>query len=126
MNTLSTDKERLYALVKQGEDQGVGNLDLDGEEFNGRQVSINGEQYLHFADCSYLGLEKDKRLIQGANEAAEKYGIILSNSRSFLSSPLYSELQAELRKIIPGYLSIMTTTTLGHASALPLLIDAEV
>jgi len=125
MKNLSDKKELFYNLIKQGEDMKVGHLDLDSDSFTGRHISVDGKKLLYFADCSYLGLENDPRLIEGANAAAQKYGILLSNSRAFLSSPLYKELQEELKKIIPGHTMITPTTTLGHCSALPLLIDSE-
>ena len=125
MEILSQEKEVFYNLIRQAEDIGVSHLNLDTECFTGRYVHIDGKKVLYFADCSYLGLENDTRLIEAANKAAQKYGIILSNSRSFLSSSLYKELQRLVNEIIPGYSLITTTTTLGHCSALPLLIDKD-
>ncbi len=125
MEILTQEKEVFYNLIKQAEEIGVSHLNLDAEHFTGRYISINGKKVLYFADCSYLGLENDTRLVEAANEAAQKYGIILSNSRSFISSPLYKELEILVNEILPGYSLITTTTTLGHCSALPLLIDKE-
>lgn len=125
MEILSQKNEVFYSLIKQAEDIGVSHLNLDSENFTGRYISINGKKVLYFADCSYLGLENDTRLVEAANEAVQKYGIILSNSRSYISSPLYKELERLVNEILPGHSLITTTTTLGHCSTLPLLIDKE-
>ncbi|WP_338769700.1 aminotransferase class I/II-fold pyridoxal phosphate-dependent enzyme [Bernardetia sp. ABR2-2B] len=125
MEILSEKKEALYNLLKKSKDRELSNLYLDSENFNGRYISVGGKKLLHFANCSYLGLENDPRLIDAATVAAQKYGIILSNSRSYLSSPLYKELQEELNKMLPGYPLPTITTTLGHCSALPLLVDSD-
>jgi 7-keto-8-aminopelargonate synthetase-like enzyme len=125
MEILSQEKEVFYDLIRQAEDIGVSHLNLDTENFTGRYIYIDGKKLLYFADCSYLGLENDTRLIEAAHRAAKMYGIILSNSRSFLSSPLYKELQSLVNEIMPGHSLITTTTTLGHCSTLPLIIDKE-
>jgi len=125
MEILSPKKEFFFNLMKSGVDQEVIQLNVEKESNIGRYITIDGQKLLYFASCSYLGLERDKRLVEGAYLAAQKYGILQPNSRTYLSSPLYGELEQELRKIIPGELVITTTTTLGHCSALPLLIDKE-
>jgi 7-keto-8-aminopelargonate synthetase-like enzyme len=125
METLSQKKEVIYKLIKQAKDMDVSHLYLDSENFDGRYISVEGKKLLYFANCSYLGLENDPRLIEAANSATQKYGIMLSNSRTYLSSPLYKELKQEFKNMLPGYPMITITTTLGHCSALPLLIDND-
>jgi len=125
LKNLSIQKESFYQLIKEGIDLKVGYLDLDSKKLTGRYVHINGKKKLYFANCSYLGLETDSRLIEAAKQAASNYGIILSNSRAFLSSPLYKELESYINKIIPGHSIITTTTSLGHCSTLPAIIDKD-
>jgi 7-keto-8-aminopelargonate synthetase-like enzyme len=45
--------------------------------------------------------------------------------RSYLSSPLYGELEEKLAKIFDAPAAVFNTTTLGHLSNLPILIGDE-
>ncbi len=119
----SIEKQNLYSIIKMGKDLGIAHQTLDKNQLRGKYISIKGHKVLNFSNCSYLGLELSPELIEGAINASEKYGIICSNSRSFFSSPLYEELEDLLQKMLKGFTNISTTTTLGHCSNLPLLID---
>jgi 7-keto-8-aminopelargonate synthetase-like enzyme len=125
MEKLTARKEELYRLMKYHQGIGVAFNYLDSSNFTGRKVSLRGQHLLHFANCCYLGLEIDPRLKAGAIAAIEKYGPLLSNSRAYLSSPLYQELEHLLAQMLPGHQVITTTTTLGHCSALPALIEKD-
>ena len=94
-----------------------------GISLDAREISVRDKSLINFASCSYLGLEVDFRLKQGAINAVQKYGSQFSSSRSFISSPLYYELEKYLSKIFNTYIVISPTTTLGHCSALPVLIE---
>lgn len=125
MIDLSNNHEQIYQLLKQAEDLGLGYLKADPDINTGRTVSIGGKQRLNFANCSYLGLDTDPRVKQGAIDAITKYGIMMANSRAYFSSYLYSELKELMQMILPGHLSITPTTTLAHYSNLPVLIQPD-
>ncbi|RMH43280.1 MAG: aminotransferase class I/II-fold pyridoxal phosphate-dependent enzyme [Gammaproteobacteria bacterium] len=97
---------------------------LEDDELKGNEITINGKVVKNFGSCSYLGLELDDRLKEGAIEATRKYGPAFSSSRIFLSSPLYRELQELLEAIFDLPLVVAPTTTLGHIAAIPSLVDA--
>ena len=125
MIPLTDGKELFLRSMKEAKAKGAGYQDLDDTVFTGRTIQIKGKEFLNFGNCSYLGLETDPKIKKGAIEAIEKYGSLLSNSRSYFSSPLYSELDGYLKKIFPGYAVVTTTTTLGHCSTLPIMIEKE-
>ena len=94
----------------------------EDNEFNGRTIKVNGRVFLHFANCSYMGLEIHPLIKQGIIDAAKNQGSLFSSSRSVISCALYAELEELLSEIFPGYLVIAPTTTLAHCSVLPLMI----
>jgi 7-keto-8-aminopelargonate synthetase-like enzyme len=97
----------------------------EDHEFNGRTIKVNGREFLHFANCSYMGLETHPLIKQGIIDATKTQGSLFSSSRSVVSSPLYTELEDLLSRIFPGYIVIAPTTTLAHCSALPLMIQEK-
>lgn len=86
-------------------------------------IVIGGKQVLNFGSCSYMGLEFDSRLKEGAREAIEKYGTQFSESRAYVSLGSYKELECLLEKIFDAYCVITPTTTLGHIANIPVLVD---
>ncbi len=92
-------------------------------ENDGRMVRIRGRTLVNYASCSYLGLELDPRLVEGAVRAVRSHGIQVCASRSYLSASLYEEFEALLRQIFEAHVVVASTTTLGHFSAIPTLVD---
>ncbi len=88
----------------------------------GRTIRVGGRDLLQFGSCSYLGLELDERLTRAACRAAEQYGTQFSSSRSYVSAPLYEELEARLEEMLGGATLVTPSTTLGHLAALPALV----
>ncbi|MED5370245.1 MAG: aminotransferase class I/II-fold pyridoxal phosphate-dependent enzyme [Myxococcota bacterium] len=90
-----------------------------------RTMTIGDRQVTTFASCSYLGLEYEPSIIQGAQEACARYGTQTSFSRGYLSSPLYRELEEELLPTLFGSQSVVVTssTSSAHMIAIPALID---
>ena len=95
----------------------------EDEVLNGRQIQIQGRSVINFGSCSYLGLEKDPRTIQGCIAAAQKHGTQFSSSRAYISDGLYMELESLLVRLFNAHCLVMPTTSLGHISALPALIN---
>lgn len=106
-------------------DAGLLHRTFQDQAIDGRSLSLDGRQMVHMGSCSYLGLEQDPRLIEGAIAATRNYGTQFSASRGFISLPLYAELESLLESIVGGPVLVTPTTTLGHASVLPHLIDED-
>jgi len=101
---------------------GITHLTTEDERFDGRHLRINGSDLLNFGSCSYLGLELDKRLINGAIDAVKRYGTQFSSSRAYVSVTLYTEVEHLLSEIFNKPVTLASTTTLGHLSNIPVLV----
>ncbi len=94
----------------------------EDESYDGRIITLKGKQLINFGSCSYLGLELDERLKQGAIDAVVRYGTQYSSSRAYVSCGLYTELEDLLGKIFDSPVNVSHTTTLGHVSNIPVLV----
>jgi 7-keto-8-aminopelargonate synthetase-like enzyme len=80
---------------------------------------------VNFGSCSYLSLEHQKKIKEGAVKAVDDFGTQFSSSRAYMSISLYSELESLLTQIF-GYPTVVTpTTTLGHMGVVPLIIEQD-
>lgn len=112
-------------IVTYGVEQGILHLFTEDERFIGNKISLKGKPVVNFGSCSYLGLEFDPRLKQAAKEAIDKYGTQFSESRAYVSLGLYRELESLMEQIFEAYCVVTPTTTLGHISAIPVLVSDE-
>lgn len=104
---------------------GVGHCRASGSDSDGRHVTVEGRRLLNFGSCSYLGLELDPRVVDAAIDVSRRFGIHTSSSRAYLSSPLYRELESLLKRVFEAHVVVTQSTTLGHLSALPALVDED-
>ncbi len=109
--------------VSIGHEAGVILETADPVEYLGRHVEIRGQKLLNFGSCSYLGLDQDPELVDGARRALERFGTQFSFSRTYLENPLYSELEDLLRQVTGAPTLVTPTTTLGHVAAIPVLVE---
>lgn len=124
MDEFKIESNELFSSLKHLQEVGLGFQYYEGE-YNGRKININGKELLHFANCSYLGLERHPELINAAIEAVKMYGTQNSISRALVSSPLYKEVESYLPFMFPGFQVVYPSTTLGHCSALPILANSK-
>jgi len=125
MGQFNIETSPLFETVQFLREQGCVFQYFEDEGFNGRSVIVNGKEALHFASCSYLGLETDQRLIDGSIDAVKKYGTQTPSSRAMFSSPLYAEAEELLKQIFPGHHILTQTVTLAHCSVMPLLMGPD-
>jgi 7-keto-8-aminopelargonate synthetase-like enzyme len=88
-------------------------------------LSVDGQELANFGSCSYLALERRTELIQGAEQALREFGTQFSFSRGYLQSSLYLELEENLGRICECPVLVTGSTTLGHISSLPVLVQAN-
>ena len=113
--------------LSNGVKNGIFQVSLEDDVLNGRIVTIDDRKVVNFGSCSYLGLEVDERLKQGAIDATIRYGTQYSSSRLFSACNLNEELEDLFFKIFDNNPSILAaTTTLTHVSAIPIIIQDDV
>ncbi|MEQ9415033.1 MAG: aminotransferase class I/II-fold pyridoxal phosphate-dependent enzyme, partial [Cyclobacteriaceae bacterium] len=110
--------------LSNGVRNGIFQVSTEDNALNGRTITIDGRQVVNFGSCSYLGLEVDERLKQGAIDATIRYGTQYSASRAFSACNLYEEIEELFYKIFDNNPSILAaTTTLTHVAAIPILVQ---
>ncbi|MEM8533223.1 MAG: aminotransferase class I/II-fold pyridoxal phosphate-dependent enzyme [Chloroflexota bacterium] len=109
--------------VDDGLARGLIHQFTDDAVLNGRSIMLQSRERLNFGSCSYLGLERHPALIEGVIEAVQRFGTQFSSSRSYVSLGLYQELEALLQAMFGQPALVSASTTLGHMSALPVLIS---
>jgi 7-keto-8-aminopelargonate synthetase-like enzyme len=106
-------------------DAGVIRVHAADETLEGEAITVDGHRMLNFGSCSYLGLNTDERLKQGAIDAVERFGPLFSSSTAYASVSLYADLQERLEQIFDAHVVLPSTTTLGHLAALPVLVNPD-
>ncbi|HWB81915.1 MAG TPA: aminotransferase class I/II-fold pyridoxal phosphate-dependent enzyme [Nannocystaceae bacterium] len=121
----STFRDAVFQVHRQGRERGHYFLVAEDARFGDRTITVGGRRLLSFGSCSYLGLEFDDRLLDGAVDAYRRYRSQTSYSRGYLSCPLYSQLEEELLPAIFGVprVLLLPSTSAAHHVAMPALID---
>jgi len=112
-------------VFSSAKDQGLLHLHAEGTSLNGRTIKIKGSEMLHFGTTGYLGLEQDKRLKEAAINAINNYGTQFPLSKTYLSHPLYAELESKIELMYNIQPIITKNSTLGHMAIIPTLIRDE-
>lgn len=118
-------QEMAYNIFSKAVKDKALQLVTEDEELHGRTMTIEGRTLINFGSCSYLGLEMDNRIRAGIMDGAKRYGSQFSSSRAYVSATLYATLDELTEQIFGAYPLVATTTTLGHLSALPVMISNE-
>jgi 7-keto-8-aminopelargonate synthetase-like enzyme len=112
-------------MLTMAKNEGTIHLYAEDKILTGRTLQINGKELFHFATTSYLGLEYDPRLKAAAISAITKYGTQFPLSKTYLSHPLYHELENKIEAMygVPGI--VTKNSTLGHFAVIPTAIRDE-
>ncbi len=111
-------------VITNATNAGVIHLHAEGNELNGRRITINGKPSYHFGTTGYLGLEQDKRLKSAAINAIEKYGTQFPLSKTYISHPLYAPLEEKIFQMYEHPILITKNSTLGHLAVIPTAVRA--
>ena len=112
-------------VFTDAENEGVLHLYAEGESFNGRTIGINNKKLFHFGTTGYLGLEQDNRLKEAAINAIMQYGTQFPLSKSYISNPLYRELEEKVTTMYGSPIIITKNSTLGHMGVIPSAVDDQ-
>lgn len=110
-------------VMTNAKDSGALHLYAEDENLDGRHIQINRRKLFHFGTTGYLGLEHDQRLKQGAIEAINAYGTQFPLSKSYISNPLYAELESLLTQIYNCPVVLTKNSTLGHLGVIPTVVN---
>lgn len=100
-------------------DEGILHLYAEGESFNGRTIGVKNKKLFHFGTTGYLGLEQDSRLKDAAISAIQRYGTQFPLSKSYISNPLYRQLEEKVSEMYNHPVVITKNSTLGHLGVIP-------
>lgn len=120
-----TELTNRLAPVRSGRRAGLLQQTAEDVALSGRTITLGGREMLSFASCSYLGLEREPALIDGAIAATRAFGTQFSASRAFVSAPPYAEAEALLARMTGRPTLLVPSTSLGHQAALPLLVGRD-
>jgi 7-keto-8-aminopelargonate synthetase-like enzyme len=113
---------RFYTLADAARGRGLSRRVLEDLEFHdGCTITLDGAKLLNLTSCSYLGLNTDERLKEGAIDAVQRFGTCYSSSPAYSALPMYRELTEAFEDITGSSVLLAPTTTLAHLAALPLL-----
>jgi 7-keto-8-aminopelargonate synthetase-like enzyme len=120
-NFIDTVDEVLSGAKKEG----VLHLYAEDKILTGRTIQIKGKEMFHFGTTGYLGLEQDNRIKEAAIQAIRDYGTQFPLSKSYISHPLYSELENKIEQMYGIPPIITKNSTLGHLAVIPTLVRDE-
>jgi 7-keto-8-aminopelargonate synthetase-like enzyme len=112
-------------VLSGAKNEGVLHLYAEDQVLTGRTIQIKGKEMFHFGTTGYLGLEQDNRLKEAAIQAIHNYGTQFPLSKSYISHPLYSELECKIEQMYGIPPIITKNSTLGHLAVIPTLIRDE-
>jgi 7-keto-8-aminopelargonate synthetase-like enzyme len=102
---------------------GIFQLQSGFDTYNGRNLGIKGKNVIHFANCSYVGLDVCEALKLAAIEAVTRYGTLFSTSRLCVGLDLNEKLEALLNQMTGNHTLVTQSTTLGSISAIPIIVS---
>ncbi len=121
-------EKRLSALddlMLQAVSRGLAHRAAQDDRLDGRTITVDGRQLVHFGSCSYLGLETHPALVAAVVDAVTRYGTQFSSSRTYVSAPGYPPAEAALTDMFGRPALISPSTTMGHLAALPVLVGSD-
>ncbi len=124
-----TRADRLLRMMRREatkmRDLQLSNVLIEDEVLQGDSVILGGRRLANFGLCSYLSLGDDPRLKEAAKDAIDRFGTSYSSTPYYSSIPLQGELEALLTRVFEAEAIVTASTTMGHLSALPVLIGSR-
>ncbi|MCB0473004.1 MAG: aminotransferase class I/II-fold pyridoxal phosphate-dependent enzyme, partial [Flavobacteriaceae bacterium] len=110
-------------VIGNAKKQQIVHLYAEDSKFKKGYLKINGKTLYHFGTTSYLALDQDRRLKDSAIEAKNNYGTQFPLSKTYISHPLYAELETLIEQMYGLPVIITKNSTLGHISVIPSAVD---
>ncbi len=115
----------LHEIGTTAEQRGLVHQFSEDEFLNGNTITIKGKQLINFGSCSYLGLEMDERLKEGAIDAIRRYGTQFSSSRSYVSCTNYREFQDLMEQLFGAPILLATNSGNAHQVVMPIVMESD-
>ncbi len=115
--------DSIYEIISKGVNQGIAQLYTEDSTYNGTTITFNNKEHYNFGSYSYLGLELDPRLKNGAIDAINRFGVQYGSSRTYMSCTLYAELEKLMEEMFQAPILLVPTTTLGHVAVMPIVVE---
>ncbi|RXG13128.1 aminotransferase class I/II-fold pyridoxal phosphate-dependent enzyme [Leeuwenhoekiella aestuarii] len=112
-------------VITEAKAEGIVHLRAEDARLSGRLLTVKGKACYHFGNTGYLGLEQDNRLKMGAVRAISRYGTQFPLSKTYISHPLYEELEEKLELLFENPVIITKNSTLGHLAVIPTVVRDE-
>jgi 7-keto-8-aminopelargonate synthetase-like enzyme len=115
--------EAVDQIINSLKEKKIAHLNTSDEYLDGNYLTFEqGRKAVNFGSCSYLGLEFEDSLKVAAKQSVDQFGTQFSSSRAYISLGFYSDLENKLESIFRNPVIVTPTTTLGHMSAIPVLV----
>ncbi|WP_439882016.1 GNAT family N-acetyltransferase [Pontibacter sp. MBLB2868] len=118
-NNILDTVDSVLAVSKK---KGIIHLHAEDQALDGQSLTLNGQKVLHFGTCGYLGLEHHPEVKRGAIDAIERFGTQFPMSRTYISNPLYRELEEMIQEMYQAPVVISKNCTLAHLTTIPSII----
>ncbi|WP_242928646.1 GNAT family N-acetyltransferase [Pontibacter vulgaris] len=110
------------SVLSVSKKKGIIHLHAEDQELSGQHLTLNSKKVLHFGTCGYLALEHHAAVKRGAIDAIERFGTQFPMSRTYISNPLYSELEGLIKQMYNVPAVISKNCTLAHLTTIPSII----
>jgi acyl-CoA synthetase (AMP-forming)/AMP-acid ligase II/7-keto-8-aminopelargonate synthetase-like enzyme/acyl carrier protein len=95
-------------------------------ELKGRRAKIDGQWYIDYGSCNYLGLDWHPDVMDAVRPALAQWGVHPPWTRALASPQIYQELEMKLAELVGApYLDVFPTVTLLNMGLMPELIGPE-
>lgn len=111
--------ETINNWIEHARKSGAIHLYAQDDYLTGKELMVNGKKCYHFATTGYLGLEQDMRIKSAAADAIMKFGTQFPLSKTYISHPLYKELEDVLLKMFGVEIIVCKNSTLAHLGVIP-------
>lgn len=112
-------------VITEAKAEGIVHLRAEDRQHTGRWLTVQGKACYHFGNTGYLGLEQNNRIKLGAMQALLRYGTQFPLSKTYISHPLYEELEEKLQLLFKNPVIITKNSTLGHLAVIPTVVRDE-
>ncbi len=115
--------DTVHEVFTIAKNKGSLHLYAEDEVIDSGKLTFHGKKVLHFATCGYMGLEHHPKLKEGAIRAIENYGVQFPMSKTYVSNPLYTQLESLVSKMYDGApIVISKNCTMSHLATIPTIV----